>query len=113
MIAPNLLLRDAAFLAVLAPVAALAWGAGTALAVAAGAAAGWFNFALWAIAAHGVLGGTPIRAFIPVKLIAAIGMVAALDHCFPGLPALVGFGLPYAAAVGRAVLSLPTPSRVV
>jgi hypothetical protein len=111
MIPPTLLLRDSAALAVLAPVVGSAWGLSTAAALAAGAAAGWFNFALWAIAAHSVLGGTPIRAFIPVKLFAAIGLVALLGHFFPGVPALVGFGLPLLAILGRALFAQPTLSR--
>lgn len=112
MIAPNLLVRDAALVAVFAPVAALAWGGSTALGVAVGAAAGWFNFALWAIAAQSVVAGSPLRAFIPLKLFAAIGLVAALDRFLPGLPALVGFALPMVAALGRPLFSHSTLSRV-
>ena len=55
MTAPNLLLRDAALLAAVAPVVALGWGADVAVAVGVGAAAGWLNLALWVIAVVTVL----------------------------------------------------------
>lgn len=112
MTAPNLLLRDAALLAAVAPVVALGWGADVALAVGVGAAAGWLNLALWVIAVVTVLGSSPTRAFVPLKLFAGIGLVALLDRWFPGLPALVGFAAPLSAFLGRSLLSHPTPSRV-
>jgi hypothetical protein len=44
-------------------------------------------------------------------LFAAIGLVALLGHFFPGVPALVGFGLPLLAILGRALFAQPTLSR--
>ena len=112
MTAPNLLLRDAAILAALAPVIVMPWGGDLALAVAVGASAGLVNLALWVMAVVSVLANAPTRAFVPLKLFVAIGLVAGLDRWFPGLPALVGFAVPLLVFLGRSLLSNSTPSRV-
>ena len=73
-----------------------------------GAAAGLMNFGLWLIAGHTMMKESAARAFLPLKLFAAIGMVWALQRWVPGAPAFVGFAVPFVAILVRTLFRLPS-----
>ncbi len=99
MIPPHLLLRDAALLSVVLTVGAIVFAPSVAIAFGLGATAGLLNFGLWLIAGHMMLKASTARAFLPLKLLAAIGMVWALQRWVPGAPAFVGFAVPFVAVL--------------
>lgn len=108
MIPPHLLLRDAALLSVGLTVCAIVFAPSVAIAFGLGAAAGLMNFGLWLIAGHTMMKESAARAFLPLKLFAAIGMVWALQRWVPGAPAFVGFAVPFVAILVRTLFRLPS-----